>query len=274
MNFRNLARSHLKAARMNIDSSDDSNLRYAALDLRMAMEAITYDRALSFKDEFPETEYDTWQPKKVMSVLIEIEPTADKDSSLSMGIEESSGKPSQDMKHIGAEKVLSMKTLKAHYDRLGSYLHMMNLRSFRLNKTTDFERMRVRCSEIYSEIENVLASSLFNCTLGTFSHVKCFECNKPIRKRVPSVDDDLNIEAECGNCKATYILEPQGNGNYVWHASRQNITCGNESCKQIFTIWQREIDLGKFWVCKRCGGKNTITYGLAFKPSPNKPLEK
>lgn len=53
-----------------------SDLQYAALDLRMAMEAIVYDRALSFKDEFPEREYDTWQPKRIMTILIEIEPTA------------------------------------------------------------------------------------------------------------------------------------------------------------------------------------------------------
>ncbi|WP_018984126.1 hypothetical protein [Salinimonas chungwhensis] len=272
MNFRNLARKHLQAAKKQIDLFDDSNLRYAALELRMAMEAIVYDRALSFKDEFPEKEYDTWQPKKIMTILIEIEPTTDKDSSLAMGIEESSGKPSHEMKHIGSEKVLSMKILKEHYDRLGNYLHMMNLRSFHRNKATDFERMRVRCSEIYSMIDSVLASPLFNCTLSTFSHIDCFECDKPIRKRVPTIDDDLDLEAECKNCKASYNLEPQGNGNYVWHANRQNILCGNRSCKQLIKIWQREVGLGKFWVCKSCGGKNTITYGVAFEPSPNNPL--
>lgn len=272
MNFRDLARKHLDAAKKQIDSLDDSNLKYAALDLRMAMEAITYDRALSFKDEFPEAEYDTWQPKKIMAVLIEIEPATDKDSSFSIGIEESTGKPSQNMKHIGSEKVLSMKILKGHYDRLGSYLHVMNLRSFHHNKIIDFEKMRMRCSEIYSEIEGVLSSTLFNCTLGTFSHIECLKCSHPIRKRVPSINDDSHIEADCKNCNASYLLEPQDNGNYIWHPNRQEILCGNKSCEQVITIWQREIDLGRFWICKSCGGKNIINYGVIFEPSPNKPL--
>tara|TARA_B100000700_G_C15033706_1_gene851766 strand:+ start:1168 stop:1986 length:819 start_codon:yes stop_codon:yes gene_type:complete len=271
VNFRNLARKHLQAAKKQIDLHDDSNLRYAALELRMAMEAIVYDRALSFKDEFPEKEYDTWQPKKIMTILIEIEPTTDKDSSLSVGIEELSGKPSQKMKHIGSEKVLSMKNLKDHYDRLGNYLHMINLRSFHRNKSTNFERMRGRCFEIFSILDSVLASPLFNCTLGTFSHIDCFECDNPIRKRVPSMDNDLGVEVECKNCKASYNLEPQGNGNYLWHANRQKILCGNESCKQSINIWEREVGLGKFWFCKSCGGKNTITYGLVFEPSAKIP---
>ena len=51
----------------------------------MAMEALTYDRALAYKDEFPPDEYETWQPIKVMSVLLEIDPTTDKNSSISFG---------------------------------------------------------------------------------------------------------------------------------------------------------------------------------------------
>lgn len=53
----------------------------------MAMEALTYDRAASYKDEFPPDEYETWQPRKVMSVLLEIDPMADKDSVLAFAIE-------------------------------------------------------------------------------------------------------------------------------------------------------------------------------------------
>lgn len=44
------------------------------------MEALTYDRALAYKDEFPSDEYETWQPSKVMSVLFEIDPTTEDSS--------------------------------------------------------------------------------------------------------------------------------------------------------------------------------------------------
>ena len=59
MNYRGKSREHLKAASEQLETGSDSALKYAALELRMAMEAITYDRALAFKEEFPTEEYDT-----------------------------------------------------------------------------------------------------------------------------------------------------------------------------------------------------------------------
>ena len=72
MNYRNEARLRRDAAKHELATGDDTRLRYAALELRMSMEALTYDRALAFKAEFPPNEYETWQPKKVMFVLLEI----------------------------------------------------------------------------------------------------------------------------------------------------------------------------------------------------------
>src|SRR2546429_3472132 len=97
----------------------------------MAMECLTYDRALAFKDEFPPSEYDTWQPRKVMSVLLEIDPTADKDSSIAVGVEAVPGVPAASMQSLGSEKVLNLGMLRKHYDALGSYLHVPTLKQSR-----------------------------------------------------------------------------------------------------------------------------------------------
>ena len=48
----------------NSNSNDDERPPYAVLELRFAMEAITYDRAQAFKDDLPFEEYSTWQPRK------------------------------------------------------------------------------------------------------------------------------------------------------------------------------------------------------------------
>ncbi len=51
MNYRNDARNSLKRAIAELAQADDERLKYAALELRMTMEALTYDRALAYKDE-------------------------------------------------------------------------------------------------------------------------------------------------------------------------------------------------------------------------------
>lgn len=61
-NFRHLAREALARARAELASEASSRLKFAALELRMAIESVTYERALSYKDEIPPSEYRTWQP--------------------------------------------------------------------------------------------------------------------------------------------------------------------------------------------------------------------
>jgi hypothetical protein len=63
MNYRHESRQALKRACAALESNDDQDLKYAALELRMAMESLTYDRAKAYKDEFPPDEYETWQPR-------------------------------------------------------------------------------------------------------------------------------------------------------------------------------------------------------------------
>lgn len=56
MNYRSDARTHLTDAIEELAVGEDRRLKYAALELRMAMEAVTYDRALAYKDELPPAE--------------------------------------------------------------------------------------------------------------------------------------------------------------------------------------------------------------------------
>lgn len=75
-NFRQDARDAIERAKEMLEGGNvqGHQLRYAALEVRMAMEALTYERAQSYKAELPESAYDTWQPKRVMQLLLDIDP--------------------------------------------------------------------------------------------------------------------------------------------------------------------------------------------------------
>ncbi len=49
VNFRNEARKALGRAKFELDTKQQDRLIYAALELRMAMEALAYDRAHAYK---------------------------------------------------------------------------------------------------------------------------------------------------------------------------------------------------------------------------------
>lgn len=268
MNYRTKSREHLKAASEQLETGSDLALKYAALELRMAMEAVTYDRALAFKEEFPTEEYDTWQPKKVMAVLLEIDPMADKDHTIAFGLQEEYGVPAKQMTSLGTETVLNMGVLKKHYDALGSFLHIQTIKSTKAGKTVDHEKLRKRCEDIWAYLDKVLLSPVFNSTFGVFSSLECAECGKKIRKRIPRGENTIHVE--CSNCNASYRVSGSGANQTVWEPLQQKIECASADCTKKIVVWEKEISLGANWNCPDCKGKNTFVLGVAYEKSLNK----
>src|SRR5450830_563580 len=77
MQFRHEARQALARAKALLAQGDDQALRYAALELRLTLEAIAYDRLHDYRRDVPPSVYETWQPPKVLRLLLEIDPRAD-----------------------------------------------------------------------------------------------------------------------------------------------------------------------------------------------------
>ena len=70
------AKAHIKRARELLSSPDPAVVPYAALEMRMAMEAITYEKLRAYAPRLPLTVLDTWQPPQAMKVLLQFEPRA------------------------------------------------------------------------------------------------------------------------------------------------------------------------------------------------------
>lgn len=261
-NFRHLAREALSRARAELSSEDCTRLKFAALELRMAIESVTYERAQSYKDEIPPAEYRTWQPKKLMQILVDIEPTADRDSTIAFGIEEVPGVQAKEMTYLGGESVFGLKAIKAHYDALGSYLHMPTLKQLEESGEPDLAKLRARCMTIIELLEKVLASPVFNINFGTFSSVTCanVDCGQTIRKRIPIGCTELL--AICRACGTSYEVSLGPDNQCSWRPILEDVLCPTPSCTQVFRVAKEEIKLGRRLHCQACGGRFEI--GLAL----------
>ena len=263
VDYRSKARKYLQAANERLEAENDE-LRYAALDLRHAIEALTYDRAKAYKGELPPETYDTWQPKKLMAALLEIDPTADKDSTISFGVEETYGVPPPVMKTLGTDTVFNLKLLRKHYDALGSYLHVQTLKQAQKGPLSS-EKLRQRCVEIRDYLVKVLSSPVWNSTLGNFVTFKCHLCSKIIRKRMPIGMKE--VISECFECDASHKIKDVGEGNVEITPELIPFRCGNSTCAYTVDLFRREIILGRAWNCPNCGGQNVLRLGVSYTPA-------
>lgn len=264
-NFRWRAREALERAKSEIASNDDIRLRYGALELREALEALVYDKALAIEEYLPPELHETWQPRKVLSALLDIDPTLQMKSSVSFGLEETPGvpPPSEKMTHLGSEQPITLSDLREHYDALGSYLHTPTISQLRINSTIDYSRLRERCIQLITTIDSILASSVFNVTLGLVATLnKCENdaCNLPVRKRIPPGVSKL--DAKCFGCGMEYVIEAQGNNQTLWRPQKVEVACAHSDCGQKATLMRHDIKPGAHWTCKACKRKNKLALGV------------
>ncbi|MGY2987220.1 hypothetical protein [Bradyrhizobium sp. USDA 4508] len=262
IDYRNRAHRALERARAELASNDDERLPYAVLELRFAMEAITYDRAQAFRDELPYEEYRTWQPKRVVAVLAGIDPSIVKSSTIRFGLEDQSGAPSTNANTLGTECVLSAEDIKGHYDKLGSRLHIPTISQFQDGRLPDPIAVRAQCDEVLSIVDLVLSSKVWNSTLGLFSQINCMRCDKPLRRRMPVGGTSLHVQ--CFDCKADYTVE-QDDGEIRWSPKMDEAPCANVNCTREIALWPDQLKPGTYWTCKDCGTVSEISLRVGVR---------
>jgi hypothetical protein len=250
--YRWLAREALARAKSEIGTGNPDRLPYAALELRKAMEALTYDKAQSYKDEVPADLYRTWQPRKVVDYITEIDEHSFQSSSLSLGIEEEPGKPAKVMKPLGTETSLTMKNLKDHYNALGSFLHIPTPVQLEKAKSQSKTRLQEHCAECVYLVEKILASPVWNANFGNFAETECIRCDFPIKKRLPPGFTGP-VDARCINCGAEYIVSDEGERKTGWTAKVDEVGCPTPGCNEKIVIWKDEFRPGRWWTCEGCG---------------------
>lgn len=251
MDFRARAKDALNRAKEELGSNDNKRLRYAALELRLALEAITYGRLWLYKDDIPPTEYGTWQPKRVMQVLLDIDPYADQTMTLHIGQEKKRGKPANKMTKVGTEHVLSIRVLKDHYDALGFNLHTPTIKQLQDGIDADPEKLRNRCDKLVKVIEEVLSSTMFNVHFGQTATMDCMRCGSKVRSRIPLTKKKEAFESKCWECNATYSVTEKDR-LVRWEAIAQKIVCPTKDCEEPKFIWQDEVQPGSRWTCSKC----------------------
>ena len=264
MNYRNSARDALKRAKDALDNGDDHYLKYASLELRMALEALIYERAGNYTEELPQKVLSIWQPNKLLKTSLEIDPYTDQSATIAVGIEEEYGKPSRNLKPLGKERVLSLKEIKKYYNRLGSYLHTKTIEQVEKNKGSGPEKIRTNCLELHKIIDEVISSPVFNFNIRTTTKCEYGNCGATIPRRTIPTENSFN--AICIDCDATYKITTKDHKDFLWEPLGVKVKCANQSCDQEIFLYRNEIKAGTNWVCNKCNRRNKI--GLALLLSP------
>jgi transcription elongation factor Elf1 len=247
VNFRNHARQALEQAKTQLAGDAPGRLRYAALELRLALEALAYDTAQSFEEELPESAYEQWQPHRLVETLVEVDPGADRTVRVAFREE---GCDDQQWLDGGTEWRTPLEVLEKFYHSLGSLLHVATLTQMRKGKGFNEAKAGKLCGDVVAELERVLASRVWNVRFQNRVTFNCCRCQKLVVRSVPS---DLDrVVAKCRDCGAAHEVK-NGPGGKQCTALGQDVPC--LKCHHVTFLFEDEIKQGARWACSKCGAE-------------------
>lgn len=273
--YRPIAEENLQKAKTKLASGNELDVTGIALALRFCLEALSYERIEQYQDELSDEQYRAWQPRKVIKALKEIDLFWDTPFKLSMenknGSESEGG--TKDWLEIGWFRPLSSKAIKDHYDRLGSFLHVLSPQDLKDGKSQDLGRFKRRCEDLVTQIEETFSAQLRYADLNVRSSIKCIVCGEKLSCRVPPKGPTVK-EAKCWGshqgspCPARYKVHIDNDGNDKWELLEDGrVDCHTEGCDYSRVLWRDEMKPGTKWTCPKCQAKyELVLRGTYFAP--------
>lgn len=261
--YRDTAHKCLERANAQLENLDDISLRYAAVELRLAIEALTYARAEQYQDDFPRDMYDVWQPRQVMNAILEINPNAF--APISFSVEFISG--SGDFVDLGQERPLKPEDIKGTYDALGNYLHTPTLKQMRVDGGHKVDSIRARCVQMADIVATILNTSLFNLDFKITAAFNCLRCEGPFKVRVPHGNKVRQVT--CPHCHAPYDLKnnPDMQDGVLWGPLKHRLECLAKNCEGHVEFWCDQIKPDSLAMCDTCATDHQLKLRMGLAKS-------
>ena len=237
-------------ARELVERGDAISLRYAALELRFCLEAITYEKLRASSSQLPASVIKKWQPPQAVKALLEYEPNADQGFALYVGIQEEYGKPSANMRFIGEHKTFKLEWLRKHYHKLGSLLHFPKATSDQVSQIADYLK------EVLSDVQEVMSGTILGGPLGKTFNFECATCHDVVVCSKHRIETTHEVQCLNPACGSLYFAEITESSEAHFQLKVTEFSCGK--CSSKIPVENRLLDIGYNFKCTSCGMDHRI----------------
>lgn len=248
-------RSCMLRAQALLATPTHENQRYAALELRLCIEALVYEKLRSFSSHIPKEVLMNWQPPQAVKALLEFEPNADRSFTIFAGIEDEYGKPAKDMKLVGQHHALRLSWLRKHYNKLGNLLHAPALLDTQSSSMPDISAYLL---EVVDDLQAPLSGTITGGSIRDVYSFSCQQCHNTIVCNAEAVQRHKRAKCLNPHCKAEYFASVSPSGEANFQVKITNFECADVSCTGVTPFENRKLDIGVQFKCMVCGLRHVI----------------
>ncbi|UES60238.1 hypothetical protein GFK91_31490 (plasmid) [Roseibium aggregatum] len=262
-----------KISNLKAEGSPES-LTYAALECRLAIERICYDRLRIAHDYISQDDIRKWQPKDVVNTLIQ-----EVDSKIAASYTFSIGKEpikkegdltredyeTMEFVPVGSQVGFDPKKMGKLWNAISSFLHVKvpKVKSDRVTEYGDPAALVKKIDEVLAELEHLSQGTLIGSGFGETVSFTC-DCGLKIMRRVAFLGEGQIVNCLSPECLESYTcIFNEEDIDFIRNTMRFNCY----SCEAEITFPKNKaVKLQKETAepipCGRCGETNYIMWQL------------
>lgn len=257
-----------------VDSGTPESLTYAALEARLAIERVCYERLRVAHDYISQADLKRWQPGHVVTTLMqEVDPHVADSFTLSISTtpaqagEESSIETFRKYEYVEVGRQVgfdSAKLAKLSH-ALGNFLHvrMPQTKSDGMESYAEIGTIRPKVEEALAELRLLEKGTLISSGVGQTVYFDC-DCGTKNMRRAALLKEGQEVSCLNPGCHETWRVSIDGEDIFF---ERQIISVDCRSCGKEATFAQEQLlklERAKRirYVCHGCGAENIIAWKL------------
>lgn len=261
-----LTKDHcLERAKELLASGDSAALRYACLELRQCIEAVTYEKLQAYAPWLPAGVLSKWQPPQAIRALVQLEgPEAAEEYTAHFGLQ---GRP---LEIVGEHRTFAARWLEKTYHKLGNFLHVPNRNDPTpkpdTNEPTE-ESLRSFLLGVVGECERVVESSLTSAVAHRVTF-NCQLCGRKAGAHLATAKSRGRTSCLHPACGAEHVVVVESDGSVRFDLPQTMFECPACGQKHVEADKGLEDRKGCDFACEGCGQRYRVVPGWRAFPLP------
>jgi len=248
----------------------DASVTYAALEARLAIEKICYDRLRQCHDYISHEDLKRWQPNQVVNTLInDVDEHATSTRTLSISrapVTEDINPADHDYVEIGTEVGFNPKLIGSLWNALANlalHVRLPESREDTIPAYGDRAKIRSKVEEVLAELERLSQTTMTFSGFGEEVSFAC-DCGSNNRRRANLLRRGQVVSCINPECMGSWTVVIE-NTDIGFQARMAHIKC--EQCAECNHIHWRVVSAMRFdhvgsFNCRACDHKNHIQWRL------------
>jgi len=260
----------INSIRALLEENTEASVTYAALEARLAIEKVCYDRLRQRHDYISHDELRKWQPGAVIRTLMR-DVDAHVAETITLSISKTPATPDvaledENYVNVGTEvgfDVYKIVKMWNAVSKLALHVQLPKARGSAIPAYGEKEKIAAKVSEILVELERLSKGTMIFSGLGMEVSFVC-DCGTENKRRASLLRDGQHVFCINPNCKFTWKAM-KGKEGFAFEAVAVHVDCDRCQADNLipwrFVTGMKYDELASF-SCHTCGHKNLMKWQL------------